>query len=554
LNTKEFTVECWAKAVNLTDTRVPVSSHYSSKGWWFWTGVPTFGQWSGGVSVGGGDYYVPTIVPAASMQTNVWTHLVMSLDPVNGLVIYINGQWDNRGWADFDRNTGGPFIIGAEGMSSGQPANSFWKGEVDEVAFYTNSLSLEQVQAHYAAALYGNTTKPFFTLQPQSQVAAAGSQVTFKAQVGGSAPISLQWWKDGSALLSETSDTLTLTNIAGGSNGSYQLVATNAAASTGSSNATLSVQPAPTSAFLTNGLVLHLKLENDYADSSGLGNDGTPNGSPVFIPGIVGSNAASLNTDVAGALYNYVSIAPTNSLAFGVTDSFSVSFWINYTNTPQPNPYPPEPDDLPMIGNALGATYQQGWVFSDDAGQLEWTLGANDFTSVIADPVSDTSPIIADLKWHHVLAAFDRTLGVANTYIDGVQVDIRSIQGLGSLDNGNPIALAQDPGGKYDPSNNPNFQGQYKIDDVGIWRRALSTYEAQSIYQVGLTGKSFDLPSAPRPTLSIGFQGGVWVITYTGTLQSSATVNGTYGNVAGAASPYTVPTGSGGMRFYRSSN
>jgi hypothetical protein len=200
----------------------------------------------------------------------------------------------------------------------------------------------------------------------------------------------------------------------------------------------------------------------------------------------------------------------------------------------------------------LGSTYQQGWVFSDDAGQLEWTLGASDFTSVIADPVG--GPVIADLKWHNVVATFDRTIGVANTYIDGVQVDTRSIQGLGSLDNGNPIALAQDPSGKYDPSNNPNFLGQYQLDDVGIWRRVLSTYDAQSIYHVGLAGKSFDVPSAPPPTLSIGRQGGVWVITYTGTLQSSATVNGTYGNVPGASSPYTVPTGSAAMQFYRASN
>jgi len=545
LNTKVFTVECWAKAVSLTDTRVPVSSHYSSKGWWFWTAVPTFGQWSGGVSVGGGDFYVPTTVPAASMQTNVWTHLVMTVDANGTLFIYINGEWDGQGWADFDRNAGGPFVIGAEGISSGQPASSFWKGEVDEVAFYTNSLSLEQVQAHYAAALYGNTTKPFFTLQPQSQVAAVGSQVSFQARVQGTAPIALQWWKDGTALLNQTNDLLTLTNISSASNGSYQLVATNTAGSTPSSIVTLSVQPVPTSAFLTNGLVLHLKLDNNFADSSGLGNDGTPNGAPVFIPGIVGPNAASLNTDVAGATYNYVSVGPSSSLAFGQTDSFSLSFWINYTNSPNP-------DDLPIIGNSLGSTYQQGWVFSDDAGQLEWTLGANDFTSVIADPVG--GPVIADLKWHNVVATFDRTIGVANTYIDGVQVDTRSIQGLGSLDNGNPIALAQDPSGKYDPSNNPNFLGQYQLDDVGIWRRVLSTYDAQSIYHVGLAGKSFDVPSAPPPTLSIGRQGGVWVITYTGTLQSSATVNGTYGNVPGASSPYTVPTGSAAMQFYRASN
>jgi hypothetical protein len=49
-----------------------------------------------------------------------------------------------------------------------------------------------------------------------------------------------------------------------------------------------------------------------------------------------------------------------------------------------------------------------------------------------------------------------------------------------------------------------------------------------------------------RPTVSIAGS----VITYTGTLQSSATVNGTFTDVAGASSPYTV-TATG---FYRTRN
>jgi hypothetical protein len=543
LNTEAFTVEVWAKAVNVTDQRVPASSRYSTKGWYFQSAVPTYGQWAGGVAVGGTDYYVPCTAPAASMQTNVWTQLVMT-ESTNGLLVFINGQWDGGEWADFDRNNGGPFIIGARGLSSSQPVDLFWKGEVDEVTFYTNSLTLGQIQAHYAAALYGNTTKPFFTLQPQSQTAAAGSQVSFKVIVEGSAPISLQWWKDGSQLLNQTNDTLTLLSVTTASNGTYQVTATNAAGSIASSPASLTVQPVPTSANLTNGLVLHLKLDNDYTDSSGNGNNGTPNGSPVLISGQV-SNAVSLLTDIPSATYNYVSINQSTSLAFTAADSFSVAFWVNYTNNPNP-------DDLPMIGNAVGATYQKGWVVSDDGGHLEWTLVANDFTSVIADPVG--GPVIADLKWHNVVISYDRTIGVANTYIDGTQVDSRSIQGLGGLDNGNPIALGQDPTGTYDPSSNTKFSGAYNIDDLGIWRKALSTFDAQSIYAAGQLHKSFDVPSAAPPTLSLGFQGGVWKITYTGTLQSSATVNGTYNDVNGASSPYTVPTGSATMQFYRARN
>ncbi|HTI98010.1 MAG TPA: hypothetical protein VL527_03825 [Dongiaceae bacterium] len=58
----------------------------------------------------------------------------------------------------------------------------------------------------------------------------------------------------------------------------------------------------------------------------------------------------------------------------------------------------------------------------------------------------------------------------------------------------------------------------------------------------------------PAPTISISKQGGSYVITYTGVLQSSATVTGTYQPVSGASSPYTVPTGAAGKMFYRASN
>jgi hypothetical protein len=61
-----------------------------------------------------------------------------------------------------------------------------------------------------------------------------------------------------------------------------------------------------------------------------------------------------------------------------------------------------------------------------------------------------------------------------------------------------------------------------------------------------------DVGSAtPSPTVTISQSGGTITITFTGTkLQQSTTVNGTYSDVAGATSPYTV-TKSGAATFYR---
>ena len=58
----------------------------------------------------------------------------------------------------------------------------------------------------------------------------------------------------------------------------------------------------------------------------------------------------------------------------------------------------------------------------------------------------------------------------------------------------------------------------------------------------------------PGPTISVAQSGGNWVITYSGTLYSASTVNGTYGPVAGASSPYTIPISAAGMQFYRAHN
>ena len=146
---------------------------------------------------------------------------------------------------------------------------------------------------------------------------------------------------------------------------------------------------------------------------------------------------------------------------------------MNYTGTP---------NDLPMVCNALNSTYNPGWVFTDEGGKIEYTLvDVNTGVSVIADPVPG-SPSINNGAWHHIVLTIDKSAMMAATYVDGMQVDLRSITGLGSLDTTNNVVFGQDPSGTYGETSNIN--GTYSIDDVGIWRRALSSYEAESIYAV----------------------------------------------------------------------
>jgi len=57
----------------------------------------------------------------------------------------------------------------------------------------------------------------------------------------------------------------------------------------------------------------------------------------------------------------------------------------------------------------------------------------------------------------------------------------------------------------------------------------------------------------PPPTLSVSRSGGNIIITYTGVLQSSTIVTGSYTDVVGATSPYSTPA-TGPERYYRARN
>jgi len=268
-------------------------------------------------------------------------------------------------------------------------------------------------------------------------------------------------------------------------------------------------------------------------DSSGRNNNGEPRDltpGVTYVPGKIGPNAVLVGTN------GYVEVAYATDLIFGSTDSFSVSFWVKNTGNN---------NDVPIIGNAINSTYQDGWVFSQSGNKIEWTLaGVGDNSQVIADPVPG-SPIVNDGNWHNVVASFDRDLATAITFVDGAQVDSRSIAGLGTLDSFYSTVLGNDPSGGYiwDPV-------IYQIDDVGIWRRALTPGEATGIHAAGQIGQSFDV-SGPASLTIKNSGGNLEIIWQQGTLQSVDNLGGTWVDVPGATAPYYAAPATGDRKFYR---
>src|SRR5258707_5931101 len=83
---------------------------------------------------------------------------------------------------------------------------------------------------------------PAITIQPSDQTAPVGQPATFTVAATGTAPLSYQWQRGGSALTGATGSSYTTAVTTAGDSGSvFAVVVTDAGGSTTSRNATLTV-------------------------------------------------------------------------------------------------------------------------------------------------------------------------------------------------------------------------------------------------------------------------------------------------------------------------
>jgi hypothetical protein len=547
INADKHTYEGWIKTTVLNQFMVPYSSSFNNNGV-FWAEVPN-GFWTPDSS--GGYYPISPLVPIAS---GVWTHLVMIYDSsviISGthypLQFFINGvNISGAGvvWTDPSGiNTNGPTIIGGHGVNATTLADSFFSGLVDDVAVYSRALTAAEVSNHFAVGF--PSTPPTFAGAFVPQTVTTGKSVSFSTTVQGTTPIKLQWYKNSSLIAGATTNSIAFTNTAVSDTATYTLWATNSAG-INSQSVNLTVIPATGFANVTNNLVLHLRFDGDAADTSGRGNNGTAVNSPSFVTGLIGPQALQYTTLTNGDTANPV-VTSSSYVVLGrpvdlqlASGSFSVSLWVNQANGV-------EYGDLPFIGTETNSANNPGWILcpSYHAGGWQWNL--NDFT--INLDMNGPNDSINNGQWHNFVLSVDRSGNIAKTYFDGVMVAQADITGLGSLDNGGPVFIGQDPSGLYPEA------GQFTLDDIGLWRRALTALEVAQLESAGRTaGHSFDTVGPTGVTLTITRSGSNITISWpSGTLYQSDSIGtgAVWTAVPGATAPsYTFTPGSG-KKFYR---
>ena len=214
----------------------------------------------------------------------------------------------------------------------------------------------------------------------------------------------------------------------------------------------------------TNGLVAWYPFTSNVNDISGNGNNGTNNG-------------ATLTTDRGGnvnsayyfdGLSNYISSTPVG-LPIG-NAARTISAWFTSTTSSIPTSQYPNIQTITMYGNPMGGAVIFPQYILAPTGKAYFETGSSQNAILSNNAVNNGS-------WHNIVTTYGGSGSPVRMYIDGVLENLTAAITLGTASSyfgiGNNPSVANIP-----------FRG--KIDDIGIWNRALNQAEITALYNAVL--------------------------------------------------------------------
>lgn len=241
---------------------------------------------------------------------------------------------------------------------------------------------------------------------------------------------------------------------------------------------------------IVNDLVVHLPFDGDYVNTAaGSTVVAAPVGAPTIEAGRIGSGAVHISNAKDGSFFNYVTLGAPAELNFGGATDYTISAWIK-VNSKSGDPSFVSNKDWRSGGNVgyvlfVGGGGNFGWNYKQSAGARVDSGGTG----------------INDAVWHHVAVSYHRD-GNALTFVDGVLANTTPIAPAAeTLDSGLPTNIGQDGTGSYTDGGGVEIDAF--MDDVAIWRRAVTAFEIQRVYQFGTNGvKVSDIPDPAGATLA----------------------------------------------------
>jgi hypothetical protein len=172
------------------------------------------------------------------------------------------------------------------------------------------------------------------------------------------------------------------------------------------------------------------------------------------------------------------SIADNDDLSVGDID-FTISAWVKLENKAA--------DEMVIAAKSSGSQGDYFLEYNNDADRFRFLvftgLGFSGSASVLADTLG--SP--AEATWYFVVAWHDAAANTLNIQVNNGTADTTSHSGGVNNNAGTLFFVGGDPFTNY-------WDGL--IDEVGFWKRTLTSGERTSLYNSGsgLAYESFDLP------------------------------------------------------------
>jgi hypothetical protein len=203
----------------------------------------------------------------------------------------------------------------------------------------------------------------------------------------------------------------------------------------------------------TNGLVGWWPFNGNADDESGNGNNGSNNG-------------ATLNSDRFGSnnscyyFQNNNILIPHNTLfGFQANSGFTISMWCNSSDFS---------NSLHFMGKRGDSSPYFNWQIAYGGNLIGPNFGSGTDPGIYNGAFSPDLLLINN--WYHIVGKFNN--GVWSIYVDGI-LKATNTTAMVNPDSNTPMTFGESGG----------FQGFIgKLDDIGIWNRALTDCEIQNLY------------------------------------------------------------------------